>query len=83
MRKINAVLAAVLAFAAGAFLSAQVRDWHDLDKANHHINDAMGDMERAAAANHYDMAGHAHKAEQHLRAAQNELNLAIQAARGN
>ena len=83
MKKVIAVLALVLAFAAGAIVSAQVRDWHDLDKANHHISDAIGDMERARAANHYDMAGHGANAEKHLRAAQVELGLAIQWARGN
>jgi hypothetical protein len=38
-------------------------------------------MEHARAANQYDMAGHGAKAEGHLRAAEHELSLAIDAAR--
>lgn len=38
-------------------------------------------MERARAANHYDMAGHGKRAEQLLRSAERELNAAVQAAR--
>jgi hypothetical protein len=38
-------------------------------------------MEHARAANHYDMAGHGAKAEGHLRAAEQELRLPIDAAK--
>jgi len=38
-------------------------------------------MEHARAANHYDMEGHGAKAEEHLRAAERELGLAIDAAK--
>jgi hypothetical protein len=38
-------------------------------------------MERARAANHYDMAGHGVKAEEHLRAAERELHDAVEAAK--
>jgi hypothetical protein len=38
-------------------------------------------MERARAANHYDMDGHGVKAEEHLRAAEHELDAAVAAAR--
>ena len=37
-------------------------------------------MERARAVNHYDMDGHGIKAEDHLRAAERELSLAIESA---
>ena len=81
MKKVLAVFALALSFVAGAALSAQVRDWHDLDKCHNHVVEAIHEMERARAANHYDMAGHGIKAEEHLRAAERELSLAIDAAR--
>jgi hypothetical protein len=81
MKKLYLVLALALAFVAGAAVSAQVRDWHDLDKVQQHVAEAIHEMEHARAANHYDMAGHGAKAEEHLRAASRELDLAIQASR--
>jgi hypothetical protein len=74
-------LALAAAFTAGAFLSAQVRDWHDLDKVHDHVVESIHEMEHARAANHYDMEGHGAKAEEHLRAAERELTMAIQASR--
>jgi hypothetical protein len=38
-------------------------------------------MEHARAANNYDMKGHGAKAEEHLRAAERELNESIDAMR--
>jgi hypothetical protein len=81
MKKVLAVFALALSFVAGAALSAQVRDWHDLDKCHKHVIEAIHEMENARAANHYDMQGHGIKAEEHLRAAERELGLAIDAAR--
>jgi hypothetical protein len=81
MRKILAVLALAVAFVAGAFVSAQVRDWHDLDDVHKHVIESIHEMERARAANHYDMEGHGAKAEQLLRDAEHELGLAIEAAK--
>jgi hypothetical protein len=81
MRKVISVLALALAFVAGMALSAQVRDWHDLDKVHSHVVESIHEMERARAANHYDMAGHGAKAEDHLRAAERELSMAIDASR--
>jgi hypothetical protein len=81
MRKVISVFALVLAFVAGIALSAQMRDWHDLDKVHQHVVESIHEMERARAANHYDMAGHGAKAEDHLRAAERELGMAIEAAR--
>jgi hypothetical protein len=81
MKKIYAIFALALAFAAGAAVSAQVHDWHDLDKVHQHVLDAIGELDRARAANHFDMAGHGAKAEEHLHAAEHELSLAIEASR--
>jgi hypothetical protein len=40
-------------------------------------------MERARAANHYDMAGHGAKAEELLHQAERELHEAIEAAKAS
>jgi hypothetical protein len=81
MKKVLAVSALALSFVAGAAVSAQVRDWHDLDDVHKHVIEAIHEMDRARAANHYDMEGHGAKAEEHLHAAEHELDLAVQAAR--
>jgi hypothetical protein len=81
MRKVLAVSALALSFVAGAAVSAQVRDWHDLDEVHKHVIEAIHEMDRARAANHYDMEGHGARAEEHLHAAEHELDMAVQAAR--
>jgi hypothetical protein len=81
MKRLLAVSALALSFVAGAAVSAQVRDWHDLDGVHKHVVESIHEMERARAANHYDMDGHGAKAEEHLRAAEHELAMAIDAAR--
>jgi len=83
MKKLYTVVAIALAFVAGAVLSAQVRDWHDLDGVHKHVVESIHEMEHARAANHYDMEGHGAKAEEHLRAAERELGLAIDAAKAS
>jgi hypothetical protein len=83
MRKVISVFVLALAFVAGMVLSAQVRDWHDLDQVHNRVVESIHDMERARAANHYDMLGHGIKAENNLRAAERELNLAIDAAKAS
>jgi hypothetical protein len=83
MKKISAVIALSAAFAAGALVSAQARDWHDLDKVHQHVIEAIQEMDRARAANHYDMEGHGAKAEEHLHAAEHELDLAVRSARAH
>jgi hypothetical protein len=83
MKKILAVGALSIAFLTGAVVSAQVRDWHDLDEVHKHVIESIHEMERARAANHYDMQGHGAKAEEHLRAAEHELDLAVQASRAH
>jgi len=82
MKKIPAVLALAIAFFAGAVTSAQVKDWQDLDAVRKQVTAAISELERARAANHYDMQGHGAKAEQLLKQAEQELALAINAAKG-
>jgi len=48
-----------------------------------HIAESIREMERARAANHYDMEGHGAKAEQLLRDAEKELHEAVEAARSH
>jgi len=76
-----AVLSVCLSFAAGIAVADRVRDWHDLEAAQHHVQEAIHEMDHARAANHYDMAGHGAKAEEHLHAAEHELHESIEAAR--
>ena len=81
MKTTIAILIVCLSFAAGAAFADRVRDWHDLDAVRNHVNEAIHEMERARAANHYDMAGHGAKAEEHLRAAERELHDSVEAIR--
>ena len=81
MRKALTVGALCLTFVAGAVFAQKVRDWHDLEEAQKHVMESIHEMERARAANHYDMEGHGVKAEEHLRQADRELHLAIEAAK--
>jgi len=83
MKRIVTLAAICVAFVAGAALADRVHDWHDLDEVHKHVSEAIHEMERARAANHYDMAGHGVKAEEHLRAAEHELHEAVEAARRN
>jgi hypothetical protein len=83
MKKVYSVLALAVAFVAGMTLSAQVHDWHDLDNVHKHVIEAIHEMDRARASNHYDMMGHGAKAEEHLRAAERELGLAVDAAKAS
>jgi len=81
MKKAIAIAALGLAFVAGAAFADKVRDWHDLEAVHHHVQEAIHEMERARAANHYDMDGHGVKAEEHLRAAEHELHEAVESAK--
>ena len=83
MKKTMAVLALGLAFAAGAAFADRVRDWHDLELIHRHVQEAIQEMEKARAANHYDMEGHGAKAEEHLRQAEHELHEAIEASKAS
>ena len=83
MRKFLAVAAVALSFVVGALLAQRVHDWHDLDEVHKHVLESIHEMDRARAANHYDMEGHGAKAEEHLHAAEHELQLAIDAAKAH
>jgi len=76
-----AVLAVCLSFAAGMAVADRVHDWHDIDKVHTHVQEAIHELDHAREANHYDMAGHGAKAEEHLHAAERELHDAIEAIR--
>jgi uncharacterized membrane protein (DUF106 family) len=75
------LMAAALSLVTSFAYAAEVRDWHDLDKVHKHIQESIKEMERARAANHYDMQGHGAKAEQLLRDAEKELHEAVEAAK--
>jgi hypothetical protein len=81
MRKALAIALVCLSFTAGALVAQRVRDWHDLEEVHKHVLESIHEMERARAANHYDMDGHGAKAEEHLRQAEHELHLAVGAAK--
>ena len=82
MKKILLVALAGLTLGVGAAaLADKVRDWHDLDKVHAHIVESIHEMERALAANHYDMAGHGAKAEELLHQAEHELHEAVEASK--
>jgi len=72
-----------VSFLAGAAFADRVRDWRDIEAVHDHVLAAIHDMERARAANHYDMDGHGVKAEEHLRAAERELHESIEWAHRN
>jgi len=76
------VAASALTLLTGIAL-AEVRDWHDLERVHKHIVESIHEMERARAANHYDMEGHGAKAEQLLRDAEKELHEAVEAAKAH
>lgn len=77
MKKPLAVAALALSFVAGVVCAQKVHDWHDLDNIHKHLVESIHEMEHARAANHYDMDGHGAKAEEHMRQAEHELQLAV------
>ena len=81
MKKAIAIAALGLSFVGGAAFAGKVRDWHDLEAVHRHVQEAIREMERARAANHYDMEGHGAKAEEHLRQAEHELHEAVEASK--
>ena len=76
------IAASALSLVCGYAL-AEVRDWRDLDKVHKHIVESIHAMERARAANHYDMEGHGIKAEDLLRQAEKELHEAVEASKAH
>lgn len=81
MKNASTLIVAIASLAAGAALADRVHDWHDLETVRDHVVEAIHGMERARAANHYDMAGHGVKAEALLHDAEREVHMAIEAAR--
>ncbi len=81
MKKIILVIVGVSTLVFSLAFARDVRDWKDLEKARKHIEQTIHEMERVAAANHYDMNGHAKKAEEALRLAEKELREAVEAAK--
>lgn len=75
------LLASALALVTTFSHAAEVRDWKDLDKVHKHLQESIKEMERARAANHYDMDGHGAKAEQFMRDAEKELHEAVESAK--
>jgi len=80
VNKLRTLAVFSLTFFAGAAF-AYVKDWHDLDAVHKHVKEAITEMDRARAANHYDMAGHGAKAVELLHQADKELGLAVEAAK--
>jgi hypothetical protein len=78
-----AVLAACLSFVGGIAVAQRVHDWHDIERVRDHVHEAIHEIEVVQAANNYQMGGHAEAAKTHLRAAEGELQQAIQAARAS
>ncbi len=74
------IAASALTLLSGVAL-AEVRDWRDLERVHKNIVQSIHEMERARAANHYDMQGHGLKAEELLRQAEKELHEAVEAAK--
>jgi hypothetical protein len=81
MKRFLFALALALSFVSGVVVSAQVRDWHDIERVQKHVHEAIDELGRIRAANHFQMRGHGLKAQEHLQAAERELQLAIEAAR--
>ena len=81
MKKVLLIVIVGLSLLAGTAFGEKVRDWKDLHKVHKHVKEAIHEMERARAANHYDMAGHGAKAEELLRQAEKELQEAVEAAK--
>jgi hypothetical protein len=81
MKKLLITASALTLFTGLAW--AEVRDWRDLERVHKHIAESIREMERARAANHYDMQGHGARAEQLLRDAEKELHEAVEAAKAH
>jgi hypothetical protein len=81
VKKIALVSALGLLLISVIVRAAPVRDWHDLDGVHTHVQEAINEMERARANNHFDMGGHGEKAEELLRHAERELRAAVESAR--
>ena len=83
MKKLFFTATSIFTLSAGVAFGGPVKDWKDLDKVHNHVNEAIHEMERARAANHYDMDGHGAKAEELLHQAEHELHDAVESAKKN
>ena len=81
MKKSTLTLLTVAACLSTLLGAKEVRDWRDIHAVHENIKHAINEMERARSANNYDMQGHGAKAEQFLRQAEQELELAVKAMR--
>ena len=81
MKKILFVILGVSILTFSSAYAKEIHDWKDLEEAHKHIVETIHELERAQAANHYDMKGHAAKAEEALRRAEHELHEAVEAAK--
>lgn len=81
MKKIVLLGALAASLACAAAFAERVADWRDLAKVHTHIEQSIHELERARAANHYDMAGHGARAEELLRQAEHELREAVESAK--
>ena len=62
MKKLLLAATAALLLVTGYAFAEKVHDWHDLDAVHQHVSqEAIHEMDRARAANHYDMDGHGAK----------------------
>lgn len=78
-----AVLSACLSFVGGIAVAQRVHDWHDIDRVREHVHESIHEIEQIQAANNYNMGGHAESAKAHLRAAEGELQQAVETVRGH
>jgi hypothetical protein len=78
-----ASIVSLLAVSAHAQSAKDVCDWRDLDKVHKHVVEAINEIGRARAANHYDMDGHGAKAEELLKQSQDQLARAVESAKAN
>jgi len=81
MKKMLLLIPALLLVISSLSFAEPVRDWRDLKAVHEKVKQSIKDMERARAANHYDMGGHGVKAEELLRQVEHELHEAIESAR--
>lgn len=78
MKKLLLASAVGLSLVSGLVCAETVRDVRDLREAHQHIQESIKEMERVREANHYDVGGHAAKAETLLKQAERELNEATE-----
>jgi len=81
MKKVLLLAFLTFAVSAPAAFAEEVRDRQDLRKAHEKIQEALKELEHAQKANHYDMGGHAAKAEEELRHAEREMAEAVESVK--